>query len=129
MKYLVLELALALVALLVFFLSLAMKPERKRDLGYVVGGGLLAISLLSFFVETGGGLFGGAYLMDGLALFAKQLFIGASFLCVLGSLALPIPTFERRAAEYYLLLLASLLGMMILASARERPPAEATLPA
>ena len=119
MKYLVLELAVALVALLVFFLSLAMKPERKRDLGYVVGGGLLAIFLLSFFVETGGGLFGGAYLMDGLALFAKQLFLVASFLCVLGSLALPIPTFERRAAEYYLLLLASLLGMMILASARE----------
>ena len=119
MSPLALELALSLLALVVFFLSLGMRPERRWNLGYVAGGGLGAILLGSFFVETGVGLFGGAYVMDGLALFAKQLFIAASILCVLGSLALPNPGFQRRAAEYYLLLLASLLGMMFLASARE----------
>ena len=58
MKYLALELCLALVALLIFFLSLGVRRERRRNLGYVAGGGLLGLLLISFFVETGGGLLG-----------------------------------------------------------------------
>src|SRR4029450_2507883 len=43
----------------------------------------------------------------------------ATVLGVLGSLGLRASTFARRATEYYMLMLGSLLGMLVLASARE----------
>ncbi len=119
MKFLGLELGLAGLGLVVFFLGLALPPDRRRPIGTVVAAGLLGLFALSFWVETGGLLFDGAYVMDGLARFFKQLFVVATFLGVLGSLALQEAAFHRRAAEYYLLILASLLGMMVLASARD----------
>jgi NADH-quinone oxidoreductase subunit N len=43
----------------------------------------------------------------------------ATIIGILGSLGLRSPAFARRATEYYLAILASLLGMLALASARE----------
>src|SRR4029453_8047957 len=54
-----------------------------------------------------------------LAVCASRLFLLATVLGVVGSLALRAPAFARRATEYYLIILASLLGMLVLASARE----------
>src|SRR4029453_5400598 len=54
-----------------------------------------------------------------LAVCASRLFLLATVLGIVGSLALRTPAFARRATEYYLILLASLLGMMGLASARD----------
>lgn len=119
MKYLALELGLAGLALVVFFLGLALPPDRRRPIARVVAAGLLGLLGLSLWAETGGLLFDGAFVMDGLARFFKQLFVLATFLGVLGSLALEEAAFRRRAPEYYLLILASLLGMMVLASARD----------
>ena len=119
MRFLALELGLAGLGLLVFCLGLALPPGRRRPLGGIVAAGLLGLLGLSVFVETGGLLFDGAFVMDGLARLFKQLFILATFLGVLGSLALEAAPFRRRAPEYYLLILASLLGMMVLASARD----------
>src|SRR6185369_15834266 len=56
---------------------------------------------------------------DDLAIFAKRLFLVATIIGVLGSLGLRAAAFARRATEYYLAILASLLGMLVLASARE----------
>jgi len=54
---------------------------------------------------------------------ARRIGLGAlvlaTLLGVVGGLALPGAAFERRALEYHLLILASLLGMLLLASARE----------
>ena len=58
-------------------------------------------------------------MQDELALFAKRLFLLATLIGVLGSLPLRAPAFARRATEYYLAMLASLLGMLVLASARD----------
>src|SRR5207248_11170948 len=55
----------------------------------------------------------------GLAIFAKRLFLGATFIGLLASLSVPEAGRGRRAGEYHLLVLASLLGMLVLASARD----------
>ena len=58
-----------------------------------------------------------AFVQDGLAVFAKRLFLVATFIGVLAGSAARTRAFARRAAEYHLLVLASLLGMLVLASA------------
>ena len=59
------------------------------------------------------------FAQDGLAIFAKRLFLVATFIGLLAGLSLRDRVFARRAAEYHLLILASLLGMLVLASARD----------
>jgi NADH-quinone oxidoreductase subunit N len=57
--------------------------------------------------------------VDALALFAKRLFLVSAAISVLATLALPGDRFTRRGAEYHFALLSSLLGMLVLASARD----------
>jgi NADH-quinone oxidoreductase subunit N len=116
---LTLELTLAGLMLVVFVLGLLWGPDRRREIGVVAAGGLAGLFVLSVVVDSRGVLFDGAFVVDGLARFFKQLFVLATLLGVLGGLTLPQPAFHRRAPEYHLLVLASLLGMMLLASARE----------
>ncbi len=116
---LTLELALAGLILVVFVLGLLGGPERRREVGAVTAGGLVGLLILSVVLDSRGALFDGAFVVDGLARFFKQLFALATLLGVVGGLATPDTTFHRRAAEYHLLVLTSLLGMMLLASARE----------
>jgi NADH-quinone oxidoreductase subunit N len=59
------------------------------------------------------------FLQDGLALFAKRLFLAATFIGLLAGLSQSDRVFARRAGEYHLLILSSLLGMLVLASARD----------
>jgi len=82
--------------------------------------GLAVLLWMAFRVEPGAVLFGGTFVQDELAIFAKRLFLLATILGVLASLSLRARTFARRATEYYVAMLASLLGMLVLASARER---------
>ena len=116
---LTLELALGGLMVVVLLAGLAWGRERRRELGLVTAAGLVGLFVLSLVVDARGPLFDGAWVVDELATFVKQLFLLATALGVLGGLALPGPATERRALEYHLLLLASLLGMLLLASARE----------
>jgi NADH-quinone oxidoreductase subunit N len=116
---LTLELSVAALMLLVFVLGLAWPPARRRDVGPITAVGLAGVFVLSLVVDSRGALFDGGYVLDGLARFFKQVFVLATLLGVLGGLALREPAYQRRAPEYHLLVLASLLGMMLLASARE----------
>ncbi|MBI4608754.1 MAG: NADH-quinone oxidoreductase subunit N, partial [Candidatus Rokubacteria bacterium] len=114
-----LELGLAVLMLGVFFLGVFSRSEDRSRVGYLAAAGTLVLLGESFFVQPREPRFGGAWAADGLALFAKQLFLGATLIGILGSLSLREAAFRRRAPEYYLLLLASLLGMLALASARD----------
>jgi NADH-quinone oxidoreductase subunit N len=116
---LTLELALAALILVVFVLGLVWGPERRRDVGVVTAVGLAGLLVLALVLDSRGALYGGAFALDGLALFLKVVFVLATLLGVVGGLALPQPAFRRRAPEYHLLVLTSLLGMLLLASARE----------
>jgi NADH-quinone oxidoreductase subunit N len=116
---LTLELGLGVLMLLVFFVGLFMPSEDKRRVGVLAGIGLVLLFGLSWRVEGGTELFRGAFVQDELALFAKRLFILATVIGVLASLPLRAVAFARRATEYYLAILASLLGMLVLSSARD----------
>jgi NADH-quinone oxidoreductase subunit N len=115
-----LEIGLGVLILLVFVVGLAWRGEDKRRLGVLVAIGLLVLLWMSFrVVEPEAPLFGGTFVQDELAIFSKRLFLLATILGVLASLSLRAVTFARRATEYYVAMLASLLGMLVLASARE----------
>ena len=114
-----LEVGLAVLILLVFVVGLSWRGHDKRQLGVLVAIGLAVLLWMAFRVEPGAVLFGGTFVQDELAIFAKRLFLLATILGVLASLSLRAATFARRATEYYVAMLASLLGMLVLASARE----------
>ena len=113
------ELALVALAFLVFALGLVQQGTGGRGLAWLTLVGLLAVFGVTFLVEEGAELFGGAFVQDSLALFAKRLFLGSAALSVLGSLALGRGPFARRTGEYHFALLVSLVGMLALASARD----------
>ncbi|HVQ75976.1 MAG TPA: NADH-quinone oxidoreductase subunit N [Candidatus Binatia bacterium] len=99
---------------------------RGRNAPHAIGGiaiaGLTVLLGAAFLMSpapAGEGAFGGMFVQDDLALFAKRLFLAATLIGVLASLALRQAAFSRRAVEYHLALLGSLLGMLVLASARD----------
>jgi NADH-quinone oxidoreductase subunit N len=114
-----LEIGLALLILLIFVTGLLTSGEDKRRVGVLAAIGLVVLLGMSWRAEPGAVLFGGTFVQDELAIFSKRLFLLATLLGVLGSLALRAQTFARRATEYYVAMLGSLLGMLVLASARE----------
>ena len=109
---------LALFALSVFVL-LAGLMGAGRAIGWITLVGVAVVFALTCFADEGRSLFGGTFVQDALALFAKRVFLLATALSLFGSLTIRHSSFERRAGEYHFAMLVSLLGMMILASARE----------
>ncbi|MBI3050619.1 MAG: NADH-quinone oxidoreductase subunit N [Acidobacteria bacterium] len=109
---------LALFALAVVVL-LGGAIRRGVAMGWVTLVGLVVAFALTFTVREGASLLDGAFVQDSLALFAKRLFVASAALSLLGSLTLRTGAFARRSAEYHFALVASLLGMAVLASARE----------
>ena len=116
---LALELGVAALALVVFLLGVGGARVRAREIGWVTAVGLAGLYGLSLVLDARGPLFDGAFVVDALAVFLKQIFLLATLLAVVGGLARRDTPEARRALEYHLLVLSSLLGMMILASARE----------
>ncbi|HET7342691.1 MAG TPA: NADH-quinone oxidoreductase subunit N [Methylomirabilota bacterium] len=114
-----LELGLGALLLLIFVAGLFSSGDDRRGLAWMATGGVLALGILSLFVRPTGSALGGMFAQDGLAIFAKRLFLAATFIGLLAGLSLPDRAFARRAGEYHLLILGSLLGMLVLASARD----------
>lgn len=114
-----LEIGLGVLMLVVLFLGLFRPATPNRMTGWVALFGLLALTGLSFAITPGGSLFGGSFQVDALAVFAKRLFLVSAAVSVLATLGMPSDRFARRGAEYHFALLASLLGMLVLASSRE----------
>ena len=116
---LLIEGALAALAILVLLIGIVRQGRTGRLAGVVTLVGLGGVLALTFAAEEGRSLLGGSFVQDGLALFAKRLFLVAAALSLLGSLTQRQASVGRRAAEYHFALLVSLLGMSVLASARE----------
>jgi NADH-quinone oxidoreductase subunit N len=115
----VLEIGLGALLLLVFVANLALRDRDRRAIGWIASGGVLVLAVTSFLVMPSPPVLRGMFVQDGLALFAKRLFLAATFVGLLAALGNAHPTFVRRAGEYHLLILSSLLGMFVLVSARD----------
>src|SRR3989449_71718 len=115
----ILEIGLGALLLLVFVATLGIRGAERRVIGWIATWGVLVLAFTSFLVRPAPPALGGMFVQDGLAIFAKRLFLAATFIGLLASLGNAQPAFVRRAGEYHLLILSSLLGMFVLASARD----------
>jgi NADH-quinone oxidoreductase subunit N len=114
---LLLEFGTAAVMLVVFALGLFGPKDDRRLAGIAATVGVFVLGAVAMVLSPSGAALGGMFVQDGLAIFAKRVFLAATFIGVLAGLA--SPPFVRRSAEYHTLILASLLGMLVLASARD----------
>jgi NADH-quinone oxidoreductase subunit N len=114
-----LELGLSALLLVVFVAGLLARGEDRRGIAWLATLGVLVLGVGSIFVQPAGAALGGMFVQDGLGIFAKRLFLAATFIGLLASLSQSDRAFARRSAEYHLLVLGSLLGMLVLASARD----------
>jgi NADH-quinone oxidoreductase subunit N len=115
----VLELGLGALMLLVLLIALVRPHGDARAAGTVATIGVLILGAAAMVLAPSGAAIGGMFAQDGLALFAKRLFFTATFIGLLAGLGGGERAIARRSAEYHLLVLASLLGMLVLASARD----------
>jgi len=114
------EFALAGLALLVLAVDLVVPQNRKNLLGWLSIAGLLGLIALSLKMLWGENetLYDGLLAVDAFSLFFKVFFLGMGILIVFISLEFV----DRRLdnpGEFYGLLLLSILGMNVMAQARE----------
>jgi NADH-quinone oxidoreductase subunit N len=113
------ELVLFALAVLALLVGLVQNGDPNRRIGKLGVAGLVVVFGATFLVDEGQSLFGGSFVLDPLAIFAKRLCVAAAALSLLGSLTLRHSSFDRRSGEYHFALLVSLLGMLVVASARD----------
>ena len=114
-----LEAGLGVLLLAVFVAGLLARGDDRRGIAWLATAGVLVLAGVAMFLRPAGPALGGMFVQDGLAIFAKRVFLAATFIGLLAGLSGTDRVFARRAAEYHLLLLTSLLGMLVLASARD----------
>ncbi|MFI5297630.1 MAG: NADH-quinone oxidoreductase subunit N [Polyangiales bacterium] len=111
--------ALAVLVLLVDVLSPpSQSPNGGRRLGWLVALVLAALFLATFFVPDTGRTVSG-YANGAWTTFVQRLFLAAGAIGTLGALDDVATHTPNRQGEYWLLLLSSLLGMILVAGARE----------
>jgi NADH-quinone oxidoreductase subunit N len=115
------ELVVTGVLCVVLVADLFLPEDRKALLPSLAGLGLLGalVPILTLAVDGADRqLFGGAYAVDDFALVLKALFLVAGYVIVLQSTNY-IAEGDYAEGEYYFLLLSSILGMLVMASARD----------
>jgi NADH-quinone oxidoreductase subunit N len=113
----------AALAVLVLLVDVALPPagdvRSRRSLGWLVALGLAATFAATFFVDASGSAASGAYQAGAWTTFVQRLVLGAGVLGALGALDDVAARTPRRQGEYWLLMLSSLLGMVIVPGARD----------
>jgi NADH-quinone oxidoreductase subunit N len=113
------DLALLGATLLLLAIDLGLPHGRKRWLGLLASAMLAGLFALTFFVDSSGSAFAGAYVGGAWALMFKRIALAAGALACLGAVDHVDRHFPGRQAEFYLLLMFSLLGMTLLPGARD----------
>jgi NADH-quinone oxidoreductase subunit N len=115
------ELVLTATIVMVLVADLLFEEREKWATSTIAGLGVLAAFVPVLTLAADGGnriMFGGAYVVDNYALLMKALFLAATYITLLLS-ANYIEEGEYYQGEYYFLLLSSVLGMTVMASARD----------
>ena len=116
------EIILTAVICLVLLADLFLEERRKWVLSTVASFGLLAAFLPILTLAVTGddtrSMVDGAYVVDNFALVFKALFIGVGYVVLLMSTNY-IEEGDYYQGEFYFLLLCSILGMVVMASARD----------
>lgn len=115
------ELVIVVTLLAVLALDLVLPRSRKYVAGAVavLGLTLAAIPLILLSVrESAVSMFDGSFVVDDFALVLKGLFLVAGYIVLIMSVSY-IESDRFYQGEYYLLILSSILGSMVMASARD----------
>lgn len=104
--------------LFVFVVDLAL-PKLGRGLGYITAALMLTTLTASFYLPSAGESLFKSYQGGEWSLFFMRVFLVAGILVVLGGIQFVAKRYPYRQGEYYLLLMASLLGMLLLPGAKE----------
>lgn len=115
------ELVLTGTLVVVLLVDLFTDEDGKWALSSLAGIGLLASLIPVITLAIDGGdriLFGGAYAIDDFSLVFKALFLISGYIVVLLSTNY-VAEGDYYEGEYYFLLLSSLLGMVVMSSARD----------
>jgi NADH-quinone oxidoreductase subunit N len=114
------EITVVVLGALILILDLVMPEERRRNLGWVVAAGLVFALILGLIFSRPGDqlrlMWGGMLSQDWLGFTFRMLFLFAAAMTALFSMDLP--SLGRRG-EYYVLMLASTLGMMLMAASAD----------
>lgn len=114
------EILIFILGIVVLAVDLVLPERRRSDLGYVTAVGLLLALLVSVLFGLPGSeaeqFWGGMVRFDGLGFAFKMLFLFGAAMTAL--FAIDFPHLGQRG-EFYLLLLASTLGMCFMASATD----------
>lgn len=117
MAILVVPLVVVGLAVLILVADLVSESGASRGLG-----ALAAFGLVVAFVAVGyapPGVAFGAYVNDGFTVAVQRIVLAAGALSALASIDHADTHFPRRQGEYYLMLVSSIFGMVLLAGARE----------
>ncbi|MGA2184541.1 MAG: NADH-quinone oxidoreductase subunit N [Bryobacteraceae bacterium] len=114
------ELILTVAGVVIMLLEAVMGKRRNRNgLGYFALVALLAAGWGSVVaLATGGPAFGGLLIVDGYATFFRILVIGVGFMAILQSFQY-LQREKANCGEYYALILFSIVGQSVMASANE----------
>ncbi|MFQ5787227.1 MAG: NADH-quinone oxidoreductase subunit N [Thermodesulfobacteriota bacterium] len=118
-KPILLESILLLGILVVFFMDLFLPKSKKIVSGIFTLILLLLLILISIIMDTKGLIFSKSFVNDSFSITLKQIFIIATAIATLGSINHAERFLKGREGEYFLLLLFSLVGMMVVVSSRE----------
>ena len=117
---LALEISVAVLALVLLAMDLSMENDKpRRNLGYLAVCGLTGIFFFSFTrYGVNATFWHGLFSLDDYAVFFKQAFLIGAILVILFSLD-TVDQLPHSRAEFYVLLLFAVIGMMVLASAND----------
>ncbi len=115
------EVILVITLVVALFVDVTVGERNQGLVASISGLGLLAalVPLVTLALsDSSRVMFGGAYVVDDFALVLKGLFLVAGYLTILLSTN-AIAEGDYHEGEYYILLVASVLGMTVMASARD----------
>ncbi|MGM0818579.1 MAG: NADH-quinone oxidoreductase subunit N, partial [Actinomycetota bacterium] len=117
------ELSVIVAALLILLVELALTGERKRAVNLIgLAGVAVALAFtVALWADIGDGAraaFGNAFVVDQYALLFKSLFLSVALFVLLLSYRY-LSEFRTYQGEYYVLLLGSFVGMLLMVSARD----------